>query len=678
MGMKEWVLPPLDKDAAAELAEQCNIHPFLAVLLLTRGITDPETVEDFLYNRELRDDPFAFADMDLAVERIQRAMDNGEKILVFGDYDADGITSTLLLYLYLKQQNAQVSYYIPTREEGYGLSKTVIEAQAALGITLIVTVDNGIAAMEEVDYATSLGVDVVITDHHQPQDILPNAVAVVDPHRPDCGSVCKDYAGVGVAFKLVSALHGDDQPLLESFADLVALGTIADVMPLRGENRVLVQHGLKQLNRNARPGLKALLEIAGVSEREQTASSLVFTISPRINAAGRMGHPEKAALLLLAENESEALALAKEIHELNSQRQAVESDILKEALEQIRLHPEWLHDRVLVLNGNNWYHGVIGIIAARILERYGKPCLIVSLDGETARGSGRSIAGFSLFDAVAACEDTLTSFGGHELAVGINLMADKVENFRRAINAYAARCFPRMPVPQLRLDCKLRPNQIDLEKLTLLSMLEPFGAGNAAPLFGLFHMTLDSVTAVGNGRHLRLSLSRDGARISAMRFHCTQEAFSIPCGSAVNLVVSLDRNEFRGVVSPSLIVKDIRYADTDQEAWINAFQTVEGVLREDLKQGNKPLPPEREQLGTLYRFLRQRGTFEGSPEQLLPLVKQSALNEEGLLLGVRLLEQAGLITLEDNGATLRITLIPTDDKTDLTAVPMMQYLTHGE
>lgn len=674
MSQKRWILPTLDKEAAANLAEACDIHPFLAVLLTTRGITDPAAVREFLYGRVLTDDPFAFADMDLAVDRIQRAVDSGEKILIFGDYDADGITASVLLYLYLKQMQAAVSYYIPKREEGYGLSREALSKAAQDGVSLVITVDNGIAAFDETAFAAELGLDVVITDHHQPQESLPSAVAVVDPHRADCNSRFKDYAGVGVAFKLICALEGDEETLLQQYGDLVALGTLADVMPLIEENRVLVRAGLAVLNASPRPGIRALLTIAGIGDKPLTATSAVFTLSPRINAAGRMGYPEKAAQLLLAETEEEAQALAQEIHRLNTRRQTVEASILEEAIEQVRQHPDWLNQRVLVIAGKDWYHGVIGIIAARILERYGKPCLVLSVTEQGARGSGRSIPGFSLFDAVSACENCLTVFGGHELAVGIQLAPERIDEFREAINAYAAVTAPHMPVPELRIDCKLRPSQIDLEKLNLLEALEPFGTGNAAPLFGLFDMTLDNITAVGNGRHLRLTLSRDGTRLSAMRFHCTEAAFPFSCGEKVNAVVTLDRNEFRGVVSPSLIVRDMRYADTDQEALLSGAACFESLARRELPAGERPALPDREQLGRLYRLLRKGGTAETSLEQLHHTLHDGTRDFLRTRTELEILREAGLITVEDTGLSLRITVCDVTEKTDLSQTPLWQYL----
>ena len=487
--MKRWTVAQPDGDLAANLAEECEIHPFLALLLTTRGVTNLEEATDFLVNGEIGDDVFAFADMDAAVERIQRAIDSYERIAVFGDYDADGVTATALLYDFLAKREADVVYYIPQREgEGYGLHRDSVEKLKEMGAKLLITVDNGIAALEEAAYAAELGMDVVITDHHQPQEALPQAVAVVDPHRPDCGSACKDYAGVGVAFKLICALDGDADQMMEEYGDLVALGTLADVMQLRGENRTLVRRGLQVMNERRRPGLAKLMEVAGVGDKRVTASTAVFTLAPRINAAGRMGSPETAARLLLTADGEEAAALAEDIQQLNVERQAAEAAILGEVLERLKQQPERLAARILVLEGDNWHPGVVGIIASRLMERFGKPCIVLSVQDGVAKGSGRSLPGFSLFDALTACKEVLTAYGGHSLAAGVTLEAARIDEFREAVNAYAAAVCPRMPVPELHVDFRMRPSQIDVEKLDLLAALEPCGTGNPAPVFGLFQM----------------------------------------------------------------------------------------------------------------------------------------------------------------------------------------------
>ena len=680
MSFKRWRASSLDKDAAAALAEACGLHPFLALMLSLRGVQDPAEAEEFLLGGELQDDPFGFADMDAAVERIQRAIDSGERMAVFGDYDADGVTATALLYSYLCEKHADVIYRVPKREgegEGYGLRPYTVDVLAAEGVRLIVTVDNGVTAVEAVEHAKELGIDVVVTDHHQPQEILPAAVAVVDPHREDCGSQFKDYAGVGVAFKLVCALEGDADEVLARYADLVALGTLADVMPLTGENRLLVREGLRCLNRRERPGLAALATVAGVGEKTQTSSTALFSLAPRINAAGRMGAPEMAARLLLTDNAEEAATLAAQIQTLNVRRQEVESEILAEVTARLAENPAWLLDRVLVVDGTDWHAGVMGIIAARLLERYGKPCLVLSVREENgvavAHGSGRSIHGFSLFDALTASSDTLLTYGGHELAAGVSLDAARVEEFRRLINQYAAQNFPTMPVPELRLDCKLRPGQVDVEKLQLIAALEPFGNGNPSPVFQLADMRLENITPVGGGRHLRLSFSRDGVMMSAMKFQTTTAEFPVPCGARMHLAITMERNEFRGVVSPSLIIKDIRFADTEQESLLADLATFQCICRRERVDDPADCVPERTHLTALYRLLAASSCWCGTAEQLWYAAGRG-MRFVQLLVALEALVQAQLITVDDGGERLTVRVCPAEGKADLNETPILKFL----
>ncbi len=676
MSFKRWVLSTTDKDEAAQLAEDSCIHPFLIYLLTMRGIHTVEEVSEFLLGGEWSDDPMAFADMDKAVDRIHRALDAGESMAVYGDYDADGVTSTAMLYSYLRDKGARVSYLVPEREgTGYGMHKETVDELADRGVTLIITVDNGITAVEEVASAAQKGIDVVVTDHHRPQEELPDAIAVVDPHRVDCGSEWKEYAGVGVAFKLICALEEDVDFPLEEYADLVAIGTLADVMPLQQENRMLVRAGLHKLNTNPRLGLSKLAEVAGVGEKEMTASSAVYTLAPRINAAGRMGSADKAVRLLLSEDVGEAAALANEIQQMNIDRQATEATIMIQVEEMLSAHPDWLAERVLVISGDDWHCGVIGIIAARITERYGKPCILFSVQDGIAKGSGRSIKGFSLFDAIASCAEYTESFGGHELAAGVSVAADRVDEFRAAINRYAAG-LETTPVPELTIDCKLRPSQVDVEKLGLLAALEPTGAGNPAPLFGLYNMRLDNVMPVGNGKHLRLSISREDTRLSAMKFQSTTADFSIPCGTIVNLVVSMEKNEYHGVISPSLIVKDIRPASIDQESLLSDMAIFGSVQRREGDAADTAAPT-REELGGVYRFLRAHPTWNGPVEQLYFLLQESVSSVLSMLLCLQVLHEAGLIIWQDRGILYHIETPKAEGKTDLMQTPTMQFINEG-
>ncbi len=675
MSYKRWTFLQLDKETAGTLSEECGLDPVLCLLLTGRGITDADAAMEFLAGEVLDSDPYVFADMDAAVERVQRAMDEGESIMVYGDYDADGVTATVLLYSYLKLKGARVAYMLPHREgEGYGLHRETVDRMAQRGVQLIITVDNGIAAYEEVTYAASCGIDVVVTDHHQPPERLPDAVAVVDPHRRDCPCTFKDFAGVGMAFHLVCALEGDAEWALEQFADLVALGTLADVMPLRDDNRLLVRRGLARIAAGTRPGLYKLREVAGTLARPQTASTVAFTLAPRINAAGRMGDPEKAVELLLGAGDEEVGALAQEIHALNARRQATEADILEQVIKELEQQPERLTQRVLVVWGEGWHHGVLGIIAARLLECYGKPTLVLSAEGGIARGSGRSIKGFSLYEALCACSDCLLGFGGHEQAAGLTVEAERLEEFSRRINAYAATVCPRMPVDELVMDCRLRPAQITPDLLACLSAMEPFGAGNPSPVFGLFGMRLEQVESVGNGKHLRLVLSRDGTRITAMKFSVSPDTFHFLPGDTVNLAVTLERNEFRGTVSVSVIIKDMRYGDTVQEDLLEGMAQYEAVLR---REKTSAVMPSREQTAAVYRFLK-RQPFAGSVEALHHLIPSEPMTYTELYLCLQILWEAQLIEWKQQGNTVRIAVKETAGKADLSQTPTARFLCEKE
>ncbi len=672
MSMKRWTYAPIDKERAAALAEETGIDAFLAVLLTVRGLDTADAAREFLYGGDETVDPFSFMDMDLAVDRITRALDDGEPMVIFGDYDADGITATVLLYTYLRQKGANVSYLLPQRDgEGYGLHRETVEHLAADGIKLLITVDNGIAAVEEVALAASFGIDVVVTDHHIPQETLPAAVAVVNPHRPDCESEFKDYAGVGVAFKLVCALEGDDEWALREYADLVAIGTLADIMPLSGENRTLVREGLRRINEGTRPGLAALAEVAGAGGKTQTSSTAVFTLAPRINAAGRMGDPQKAAELLLSETAEEAAALAQEIQEYNQKRQALEADLLKEVLARIDEHPEWMHDRVLVIDGEGWYSGIVGILAARILERYGKPCMLLSCLPDKVKGSGRSIKGFPLFDAIASCGDLLTSFGGHELAAGVSLSPENVAEFRRRINVWAAEHYPEMPTATLQIDCKLSPAQVRPAILETINALEPFGAGNPLPLFALCKMQVADITPVGNGKHLRISVKRDGASLNVMWFHMTADRCPFTTGDTVDLACTLDRNEYRGNVSVTVIVKDAMFSDTEREEWLAALATFDALRRGD----DIALPPlpARDSLEKLYRHLRKTDGFSGRWDGLSRALGFS-VSPCDLRLAAELFTQANLLTVSDRSEQVEIALLPATGKADLSETPLWKRL----
>ena len=485
--MKKWTVAKLNKDRAVAISTRHELPMLIAMLLDIRGITDDEAINDFLYNDSVLTDPFDAKDMDKAVDRIKQAIEEYEKICVYGDFDADGVTSTALLYSYLEAVGANVMFYIPAREgEGYGMNIDAVNLLCENDVKLIITVDNGIAAVEEIAYAKSLGIDTVVTDHHVPNSLLPDAVAIVDMHREDCESSFKELSGVGVALKLVLAIEGeysDPEQILENYSDLACLGTVGDIVPLVGDNRVIVKNGLRHIGNSDRCGINALVEESGLSNRKITTGNISFTLVPRINAGGRLGLSKKTVSMLLTDEEEVAYDIAQELCEDNTHRQSIEKDILDDIDERIKRNPSIVQNRVIVVCGENWHQGVIGIVASRLKEVYGKPSIVISIDDDGCRASGRSVKGFSLCDAVFACSDLLTQFGGHPMAVGFGILKENIDGFTKAINDYASEV--EMPVPELELDCKLNPAQLSVALVDQLSLLEPYGAGNPTPLFGL-------------------------------------------------------------------------------------------------------------------------------------------------------------------------------------------------
>lgn len=679
MQIRRWNENKVNTALAAELAEACEIHPFLSLMLTSRGMDTPEQIMSFLVGQEEEIDPFSYADMEIAVERVQRAVQEGQRVLIYGDYDTDGITSTVLLYTYLKRLGVDVLYRIPLREEGYGLHRETIDWAAEQGVQLIITVDTGVTAVEEIAQAARVGIDVVVTDHHQPAAELPAAVAVVDPHRSDCESHFKDLAGVGVAFMLVCALSGDGEKAFADFGDLLALGTLADMMPLQGFNRDLMRRCLTILDESNRPGLVALRRCCGIEDKPIQSSSVSYCLAPRLNAAGRVADPNLTVQLLLSDSSEEALKIAQTLQEVNQQRQQATATIIEQVDQQLEQHPEWLYDRVLVVSGKDWHGGLLGVVAARLMDRYGKPTIVLSIgeDG-IAHGSCRSLEGFSIYEALSACEGYTLTFGGHDMAAGVSMSADVIDDFRSALNIYVQKTCPVMPVASLDMAVRLRPDQISAEKLALLQIMEPFGMGNPVPLFGLYRMRLDNITSLGNGKHIRLSLSRDGVRISAVKFQTMPEEFPIPCGALVNCVVSLDKNDYRGNTTVSVRIVDISFSDTNREELIEELRTFDGLLRGEIVPAPDEVMCTREQLARFYNFLRVCKEWNGTPEQLYHALGEGAPTCLQLLVALEIWRQAGLVKWYDKGERIRIEVCPVEGKADLTATPLWQQIMKGD
>lgn len=619
MSRKKWTLAHIDKDTAADIAETHSLDPFTALILTSRGITEYEDVEEFFDSDFAFCDSYLIRDMDKAVERINKAIENYEKICVFGDYDADGVTSTALMYSYLRSVGADVTYYIPDRiTEGYGMNADAVKKIADSGARLIVTVDNGISSAEEVELAKSLGVDVVITDHHKPSETLPNAAAVVDPYREDDNLSFRDWAGVGVAFKVVSALNdGDCMDILSRYADIIAVGTIADVVDLTDENRAIVRYGVAKINSDPCFGIDALKQISGVGDKYISSVGVTYSLAPRINAAGRMASAETALKLLLSEDEDTAFSLAKEVDECNRERHTVENEITESAVSHIESDEKLKYARVIVICGEGWHHGVIGIVAARITEKYGRPTIVITFDGDEGTGSARSIDGFSIYDAIKSCGEILTHFGGHTMAAGLGIKKADINEFFNRINVYAQSV--SSVVPELLINCKLNPAYINGDLLTSLSALEPYGAGNTQPVFGIYGATLTEIKPVSEGRHLRLTFSKSGAYVTAMKFSTTAEDFPYCKGDTLDLAVRIDKNEYRGETKPSVLIKDMRFSGTDDEKLFGSMSLYEKFKRGEALSPKeaKFITPSREFLLAVYSFIKKQGLWKFDTETLL-------------------------------------------------------------
>lgn len=620
MSRKKWITAHIDKEIAAQVAENHSLDPFTALIIASRGITEYEDVEEFFENDFSFCDPYLLVDMEKAVDRIVSAIENNERICVFGDYDADGVTATALMYSYLSGKGADVMYYIPDRvSEGYGMNCSAIDTLKEQGVRLIVTVDNGISALDEIDYANSLGIETVVTDHHQVGEVLPNAVAVVDPHREDCNVHFKDWAGVGVAFKVVCALEkGDYFEVLNQYADIITIGTVADVVDLRDENRAIVKYGVAKINSNPCNGINALRQVAGVGEKTLNAVGVTFSLAPRINAAGRMASATTALKLLLSDNLVDALSIAEQVDMCNRQRHTAEAEIMEAATAHIESNDKLKHSRVIVVCGEGWHHGVIGIVAARITEKYGKPSVVITFDGDEGTGSARSIEGFSVYEAIKYSGEYLTHFGGHTMAAGLGLKRECVTDFFNKINEYAG-SIPDV-VPTLVIDCKLNPAYINTQLVESLEGLEPFGAGNPQPLFGIFGVRLSSIRPVGEGnRHLRLGFNKGNTQFNAMKFSTTLEEFPFREGDTVDLAVRIEKNEFRGEIKASVQIKDIRFSGVDEDKLFKSQALYEKYLRGDTLtvQEAKFLTPSRDFLLGVFNIIKGYMSWDFDIEALL-------------------------------------------------------------
>ena len=651
--------------------------PLTAMILASRGIETPEKAHAYLTCDCTMPDPFAMRDMDRAAGRLALALDRGEKIAVFGDYDVDGITATCLLTDFIRSLGGDCVPYIPGRlEEGYGLNPIAIRQLHSEGVRLIVTVDCGITAVEEAQLCKSLGIDLVITDHHECKEQLPEAAAVVDPHRNDCHYPHKDLSGVGVAFKLASALCGSQQEVLENYADMVCLGTVADVMPLSGENRVFVSRGLQMLRNTTRPGLGALMELSGCKREELSASTVGYTLAPRINAAGRMGQIDLALQLFLTHDPQVGHDMAQALCELNRQRQGVESEIYRQAVEML---PEGELPDAIVLADESWHQGVVGIVASRISEEYCCPAFLICLDGEHGKASSRSYGGFNLFSSLTQLSPLLESYGGHELAAGFTIHKDNIPAFRNAICTLAREHYSSdLPRTVLETDCAVPPEMLTLAGIDALEHLEPCGNGCPKPVLVVQNMILERISPVGNGRHLRLRLRAGRHTLQGIWFSCANQMQFLEPGEAVDVAFQPQINDFRGERSVQLNVQDIRPACKAECSMDTAAYSAlcAGTLT---GEAAAQLLPDRTTLATVWRYLAEapEGILQDSAAGLCrKLVRRTG---QPMVLGqlltcLDIFGDVGLLEVTRSHKHMTVRLVPQGGKADLLQSRTMQLL----
>lgn len=689
---KVWVLPDTDptaEEAICAISESTHLSNICARIVYNRGHKTPDEAVKFLgTDVNILHDPFLLKDIDKAVERILSAVESGQKITIYGDYDVDGVTSVTVIYLYLKSIGGKVDYYIPSREkEGYGLSKSAIDKLKSEGTQLIITVDTGITANEEVLYAQKSGIDMVVTDHHECHAELPHAIAVVNPHRPDCSYPFCELAGVGVVFKLVCAceicrtekqnVQLSVKKIVDEFIDLVAIGTVSDVMPLIDENRYIVKIGLEKIEKTKRCGLSALIdEMSAASsnahpttveaprrKRKVNAGFIGFGIAPRINAAGRISSAQKAVELLLSETYAEAKERAAELCEINSRRQIEENRIAEQAYKIIEQTHDFENDKVIVISDDNWQQGIIGIVSSRVTEKYGLPSILISFDGATrgypsfddiGKGSGRSIKGMNLVAALSHCEDLLVRYGGHELAAGLTVMRSNIDEFRKKINEYAKNCISEEQVNTVRheADVEISMSDVTMELALEINKMEPFGVANTTPVFLMNDLTIQRIISMGAGKHTKLVLFDGVNTLQAIYFGMPVSKLGFVKGEMIDLLCQININEFQNVRSVQLLIQDIRASKSQEPILTEARMNYEQIIKGNMVVIHREDIPDRDDVIDVYRMIRKEcsnGDITMSDRMLLYMIKDYSFREYNLVklkLIVSVLKQIGVLKID--------------------------------
>lgn len=593
---KKWIMPVIDKAEALHISQECGVSPLVGEILQSRGFTCSDYTKKFLKkNPGVFHDPFLLNDMSKAVEIIKNAVENKLKIAIYGDYDVDGITSTFILYDYLSSQNANVMYYIPDRvEEGYGINTAAIDFLKDNGVQIIITVDVGITAVNEVKYASDKGIEVIVTDHHTLKDELPNAAAVINPKITDSGYPFDALAGVGVAFKLIYAVSGENKKIFDKYCDIVAIGTVADMVPLVDENRYIAAYGIEKLANTSNIGLKALMEVCGLSAENMASSAVGFTIAPRLNAAGRIFKAEMSVELLMEKDYKRAVKKAEQLNEYNRLRQKEEQHILDEALSIIK-NNSYENDNFILVAKENWTHGVIGIVSSRITDMFYKPSAVVSINPDgTGKASGRSIKGINLFETLSACSSCLARYGGHELAAGFTIKKDMIDTFRKCADKYCKSLMTdEISVPSLKIDAVINLETISMQTVDDLKVLEPYGILNRSPMFCILDAEIKSVRYTQDGKHAFLTLYSDGCSKEAPAFSMADEIKHYKIGDYVSVAGVITVNNFRGNTYAQFVVKDIKEAEKNKYIGRNELAVIFGAVKSELEKSKGKTSKDR-------------------------------------------------------------------------------------
>ena len=668
MSLTRWVLKKENRQKMDEFKEKFGFGDLVSRILASRDLTCQQ-FED-VFGCKTIESPFALKDMDKAVERIKMAVKNNEKIAIYGDYDCDGICSTAIIYTYLREKGADVLAYIPERCEGYGISMAGINFLKEQSVDLIITVDNGIVAFDEALYAKECGIDLLITDHHNAMDKMPEAVAIVNPKRIDDGSEFKDICGAFVVFKLIAALEGDDYEKTLDFAgDLVAIATIGDVMPLIKENRLIVEKGLKILKKTKNHGLRHLVRLSSLLNNI-SSTSVAFGICPRINATGRLGNAKLSFKLLICEDEAEAKKLADEVFGYNIQRKETELEIMNEIQDVISKDHSEVNNPILVVSGSNWPKGLIGIVAGRLMNLYSKPAVVMSIEDKKAVGSARSFDGFSMYGALEYCSEYFSKWGGHDLAGGFTIDADKIKDFKQKINEYAINNPPALC--ETNIDLAIDPKKLTLDMVRELSKLGPFGQANSQPVFMIENAKLIDIVPLSEHRHLRLKFMTKSVSINTVYFNMPVSNFYYKTGNVFNLLVNVEINHYQGNDRISYKIIDMRPVEINQAKMIAAAMEFNSIIRDEkvaFALRHVTVPTQNEFLA-VYKLIRKLKIFHGDTYTLYTLICKSPINYCKLSIILEVMSMEGLIKFSAKG----IEYVPSSSKIDLKANPLLKKL----